>query len=290
MKIAGFSFIRNAIKYDYPVVESIKSILPLVHEFVIAVGNSEDDTMSLISNIGDPKIRIIPTVWDESLREGGQVLAEETNKAFASISSDIDWAFYLQGDEVVPESSHSQIRAAMKQYLNDSHVDGLLFKYLHFYGSYDYYADASNWYNREIRIVRNDPSIHSYRDAQGFRKGNDEKLRVKEIDAWVYHYGWVRDPRSMQRKVEDFNKLYHPDEWVDRHVLKADSFDYHKDVSSLQRFTGIHPAVMQPRIKDLNWTFDYDISYNRMTLKDRFKRFVYKYFGLDFNYRNYIKL
>jgi len=290
VKVAGFSFIRNAIKYDYPVVEAIRSVLPLCDEFVIALGDSEDDTLSLISSIGDSKIRIVHTVWDGSLREGGQVLAEETNKAFAAISPDVDWAFYVQGDEVIPESSHPAIRAAMTRYLSDLHVDGLLFKYLHFYGSYDYFADASNWYNREIRIIRNDPSIYSYKDAQGFRKGSDEKLRVKEIDAWVYHYGWVRDPRSMQRKVEDFNKLYHPDEWVERHVLKADTFDYHRDVSSLQRFPGPHPKVMQARIKSLNWTFDYDISYNRMTWKDRFKRLAFNYFGLDFNYKNYIKI
>ncbi len=103
MKVSGFSFIRNAIQYDYPIVEAIQSILPLCDEFVIAVGRSEDQTLSLIQSIQSDKIRIIETVWDDSLREGGRVLAVETDKALAAIAPDSDWAFYIQGDEVVHE-------------------------------------------------------------------------------------------------------------------------------------------------------------------------------------------
>jgi len=67
MKISGFSFVRNGIKLYYPVVESIKSILPIVDEFVIAVGKGDDDdtTREQIAAIGDPKIKIIDTVWEE---------------------------------------------------------------------------------------------------------------------------------------------------------------------------------------------------------------------------------
>ena len=49
MKVCGFSFIRNAVKYDYPIVESIRSILPICDKFVVAVGNSEDNTLQLIA-------------------------------------------------------------------------------------------------------------------------------------------------------------------------------------------------------------------------------------------------
>lgn len=168
MKVSGFSFIKNAIKYDYPIVEAITSILPICDEFVVAVGKSEDDTLSLIQSIDPHKIRIIETEWDESLREGGRVLAVETDKAFKAISKDSDWAFYIQGDEVMHEKYLPVVKNAMEKFNNDSSVDGLLFNYLHFYGSYDYVGSADNWYPHEIRVIKNNPSIYSYKDAQGF--------------------------------------------------------------------------------------------------------------------------
>ncbi|HOG19509.1 MAG TPA: hypothetical protein PKW37_03600, partial [Salinivirgaceae bacterium] len=146
MKVTGFTFIRNAVKYDYPVVEAIKSILPICDNFVVAVGKSEDSTLDLIRSIDATKIKIIETVWDDSLREGGKVLADETNKAFAAIDTDTDWAFYIQGDEVVHEKYLDTIKSAMSKYKDNPKVDGLLFKYKHFYGSYDYVGSSLKWY------------------------------------------------------------------------------------------------------------------------------------------------
>lgn len=287
MKVTGFTFIRNAIKYDYPVVEAIRSILPVCDDFVIAVGKSEDGTLDMIKSIDPQKIRVIETEWDDSLRTGGRVLAEETNKAFRAIDESADWCFYIQGDEIVHEQYLDTIREGMLRWKDDQRVDGLLFKYLHFYGSYDYVGTSSRWYPHEIRIVRNNKSIYSYRDAQGFRKGNDEKLNVKLLDAYVYHYGWVKDPRAMQRKQEIFHKLWHDDEWVEKNVAKADEFDYAAHIDAVQKFIGTHPAVMQERIRNSNWTFDYDISFNRTSLKERFKAFAEKKLGIKMSYRNY---
>ena len=132
MHVTGFTFIRNAVRFDYPIVEAITSILPLCDDFVVAVGNSEDDTLGLIKAIDSPKIRIIETVWDESLREGGRVLAVETDKAFQAISDQSDWCFYIQGDEVVHEKYHEIIYAEMKKWKDTPEVDGLLFNYRHF--------------------------------------------------------------------------------------------------------------------------------------------------------------
>lgn len=287
MKVTGFTFIRNAIKYDYPVGEAIRSILPVCDDFVIAVGKSEDGTLAMIQSIDPAKIRIIETEWDDSLRTGGRVLAEETNKAFRAIGDDADWCFYIQGDEIVHEQYLDTIKEGMLRWKDDKQVDGLLFKYLHFYGSYDYVGTSSRWYPREIRIVRNDKSIYSYRDAQGFRKGNDEKLNVKLLDAWVYHYGWVKDPRAMQRKQEIFHKLWHDDEWVEKNVAKAEAFDYAAHIDAVEKFRGTHPAVMQERIRNSNWKFDYDISFNRTSLKERFKKIAEKKLGIKMSYRNY---
>ena len=289
MKVSGFTVIRNAIKYDYPIVEAIQSILPLCDEVIVAVGNSDDDTLQLIQNI-DPKIRIIETIWDDTLREGGRVLAVETDKAFAAISNDSDWAFYIQGDEVIHEKYHSNILAAMQKYKDDLKVEGLLFNYKHFYGSYDYVGSSLSWYLDEIRIVRNRNDIFSYRDAQGFRKFPNEKLNAKKIDAFVYHYGWVKAPEIMQKKQETFHKMWHDDSWVEDNVVKAVEFDYQSNIDQLTVFSETHPLVMQKRILNKNWKFEYDISFNKIKLKDRFKNILRKYFNIDIRYKNYRKI
>ncbi len=287
MKVTGFSFVRNAIKFDYPIIEAINSVLPLCDEFIIAVGSSDDETLNLIKGINSDKIKIIETVWDDTLRVGGRVLAVETDKAMAAISKDSDWAFYIQGDEVVHEKYHQNILNAMKEFKDKEEVDGLLFKYKHFFGSYDYYADAPRWYRREIRIVRPRKNIYSYKDAQGFRKDDNKVLNVKLIDAYVFHYGWVKRPETMQQKQENFHKLWHDDAWIDKNIQKKEEFDY-SVISSLSVFEETHPKVMQKRIEKLNWKFDYDISYKKYSLKEKFKLFVEKYTGYRIGeYRNY---
>lgn len=267
MKVSGFTFIRNAIKYDYPIVEAISSILPICDELVVAVGNSGDETRKLIENINSPKIKIIDTVWDDSLREGGKVLAVETDKAFKEISSDSDWAIYIQGDEVLHEKFLDPLKQAMLHWIDNPEVEGLLLDYLHFYGSYDFVGDSRRWYRKEVRIVRNDPEIKSYRDAQGFRK-NNRPLKVKPVKATMYHYGWVKPPEAQQAKQETFNKLWHDDEWVEKKVPKVESFDY-TNIDSLVHFKDTHPQVMKERIKALNWDFTFDPSKKRLPIKSR---------------------
>lgn len=287
MKVAGFSFIRNAVKYDYPVVESIRSILPLCDRFYLAVGNSDDGTEELVRSIGSDKIVIIPTIWDDSLREGGRVLAVETDKAFQAIPEEFDWAFYIQGDEVLHEDGIETCRAAMLQYLDVPSIQGFVFRYRHFYGSYDFVGSSGAWYRNEVRIIRNDKRIFSWRDAQGFRMEGDKKLHVRPLDVWIHHYGWVKPPEAMQRKQESFNKLWHDDAWVEQHVAKAEEFDY-SSIDALERFTGTHPQVMLPRIKAMNWQFEYDPSFNTQSFKDRCRDWLEKTFGVrPFEYRNY---
>lgn len=286
MKVSGFSFIKNAIQYDYPIEEAIRSILPICDDFYIAVGKSDDKTLELIKKI-DPKIIIVETEWDDSLREGGKVLAVETDKAFKAIPNDSDWCFYIQGDEIVHEKYLETIKAAMEKWKEDDNVDGLLFNYLHFFGSYDYIATAPNWYRKEIRIIRNKKSFYSYKDAQGFRKDRNKKLQVKSIDAWIYHYGWVKHPKIQGSKHKNFQKKYYDKEWNEQNLYKADEFNY-DFIDSLEKFSGSHPQVIQERIKKINWKFDYNMSYNKMSLKNRVKSWFDKHFGfIPGEYKNY---
>lgn len=254
MKVSGFTFIRNAVKNDYPIVQAITSILPLCDEFIVVAGNSDDDTRKLIEDIDSPKIKIIDSVWDDSLKAGGQVFAVETDKAFAAISPDSDWAFYIQGDELVHEKYHPLIRQEMELNLNKANIEGLLFKYIHFYGSYDYLGDSRRWYRREIRLVKNIKGIQSYRDAQGFRL-NGRKIQVKLIDAYVYHYGWAKPPQGLNNKIRNFNTFYHDEQWMEQHMPQTYEFDY-SNADRLVKFTGTHPLVMQKRIQTIGWKID----------------------------------
>jgi glycosyltransferase involved in cell wall biosynthesis len=279
MFVSGFTFVRNAIKFDYPIVEAITSILPVCDEVIVAVGNSDDDTLGLIKSIDSNKIKIIETVWDDSLREGGKVLAVETNKALAAVSPDADWCFYIQGDEVVHEQYLPAIRQAMQDNLDDSKVEGLLFKYQHFYGSYQYVADSQKWYRQEIRIIRNQATITSYRDAQGFRTIDDKKLNIKWIEAYIYHYGWVKSPEIQKEKMKSSINFWATDEEaasVKKHY--EENFDY-AGIDSLTTFTGTHPAVMQARLERVNWQFDFDIREKKLSFKNRVRAFVEKLTG-----------
>jgi len=286
MKVSGFTIVRNAIKFDYPIVEAITSFLFICDEVIVAVGKSDDHTLDLIKSIDSEKIKIVETVWNDTLREGGYVLADETNKAFAAISPDSDWAFYIQGDEVIHEKDLPAIKAAMLQYKDDKAVEGLLFNYNHFYGSYDFVGDTRQWYRKEIRIVRNDKNISSYRDAQGFRK-NGNKLNVKAIDASIFHYGWVKPPEAQQAKQQTFHKLWHTDEWMKQNIPDVDQFDY-DTIDSLAYFTGTHPRVMQNRINRMNWKFSFDPTQKKVSFKVKLLLFVEKKMGWKIGeYKNY---
>ena len=287
MKVTGFTIIRNAIKYDYPVVEAIMSILPICDEFIVAVGNNEDDTMQLIKSIKSPKIRIIESVWDDALREGGHVLAIETNKAFDAISADTDWCFYIQSDECVHEKYLASIKKAMQKYKDYKKVDGLLLNYTHFYGSYNYVGNSRRWYRKEIRIVKNNKAIRSYKDAQGFRKVDNSKLNVKLIPAEIYHYGWVKPPKAQQAKQENFHKMWHDDAWMDRNIAKVEEFDY-SQIDSLVEFKKSHPQVIQERIKSANWHFKFDKSQIKLSTKNKVLLFIENTFGWKIGeYKNY---
>lgn len=288
MKVCGFTFIRNAEKFDFPIVEAITSVLTICDHFVVAVGNSGDNTRQIIEKIAPEKIAIIDTVWDENLKNGGVVYAVETDKAFDAIPENYDWCFYIQGDEVVHEKYLSVIQKAMQENVDKKKVEGLLFGYKHFYGTFDYVGDSRKWYRNEIRVIRNDKNIRSYRDAQGFRK-NCQKLKVIQIEADIYHYGWVRQPKFMQEKLDSVKQFYDGiSEEEAKKITAAQEFNYSSNYDALAKFNGTHPKVMQGRIKRLNWQIEVNLKKISMKLKYRILYKIEKLFGVRlFEYRNY---
>lgn len=290
MKVTGFTIIRNAIKYDYPVLEAIQSILPICDEFIVGLGNSDDETKKLIQSIQSDKIRIIDSVWDDSKREGGLVLSIETNKVFDAIGMDSDWCFYIQSDECVHEKDLQIIKDAMLRYKDDKKVQGLLFDYKHFYGHYNYVGLGRRWYNKEIRVIRNDKDIRSYKDAQGFRTVHNEKLNVKKFNAFIYHYGWVKSPKAQQAKQENFHKMWHDDEWMKKNITAVEEFDY-SNIDFLEEFKGTHPAVYKQRVANSNWKFAYDKRKIKISFKNRLLYFIENVFGWRIGEnRNYVIL
>jgi hypothetical protein len=263
MKISGFSFVRNGVKLYYPVAESIRSILPICDEFVVAVGrgDGDDTTRDVIEAIGDPKVKIIDTVWDEAHYDRGIVNAIQTDIAKQACTG--DWLFYLQADEVVHEKHLPAIEARCRELLERREVEGLLFSYKHFWGDYRHFHGGHGWYPCEIRIIRNLPGIHSYESAQSFRyfdpyehprqKGGTRKLRVARVDAEIYHYGWVRPPRLMQVKRRALDTVHWGRKRAADYYEKAPKvFDY-GPLDRLAVFEGTHPAVMKDMIAAMDW-------------------------------------
>ncbi len=257
--------VKNATKLYYPIRESIESILPICDEFVIALGDCDEDdsTRKEIEAINSPKVKIIDTVWDLKKYPNGTENAHQTDIAKEACSG--DWLFYVQADEVVHEKYLPVIKKRCEELLNDEDVEGLLFNYRHFWGDYDHYHVAHGWYPKEIRIVRNLPEIHSWESAQSFRKipGFDYvnyrqqqgtfKLRVAEVDAYIYHYGWVRPPRYMQTKKKALDTIHKGAEKADSIYDKLEAeFDY-GPLRLAKKFDGTHPEVMKRWIDAFDW-------------------------------------
>lgn len=287
MKVSGFAIARNVVKADYPIGEALKSIAPLCDEIVVAVGNSDDNTRDYILGLGLKQLKIIDTIWDDELREGGRVLADETNKALAATNPQSDWCFYIQADECIHEDDIERISTSMNEYVNNESVDALLFDYRHFYGSYDYIGDSRKWYRKEIRIIRQGRGIKSWKDAQGFRSKNNEKLRVVSTWARIFHYGWVKHPKHQQIKQKQFHRLWHDDSKLEKMVTNKEEFDY-STIDSLQKFQETHPQLMRKRINAQNWKFDFDPSRKNFTLKTWFLYYFEKITGIRMGeYKNY---
>jgi len=265
MKISGFTFTKNATKLYYPVKASIECLLPLVDEFIIVLGDCDenDDTEQEILSIGSNKIKIIRSVWDLEKYPNGMEYAHQTDIAKEACTG--DWLFYIQSDEVVHEKYLPIIKENCEKYLKETEVEGFLFRYKHFWGDYDHYLVSHAWYPREIRIIRNDPEIHSWRDAQSFRrmrgfdgldynkKENTFKLNVIEIDAYIFHYGFVRPPQIMQKKRKNHNTNYSGSASTEQMFKEeGESFDY-GDLSKIKIYNETHPLVMKKFIERFDW-------------------------------------
>lgn len=288
MKISGFTFLRNGDRLGYPFVESIRSVLPLVDEFIVALGPSEDDTEKMLRGIGDAKVRIIATQWNERMRSdysiGGFVYGQQ--KSIALFNCTGDWAFYLEGDELVHEDDLPKIRAAMEQYLNDHAVEALVFDYLHFYGNANTYAWSPRWYRTAPRILRNTIPAWAPKGLFFTVLDTGKKTRYPRAahsGATIYHYGWVRSEEQLQLKKATISKLGR---------FQPDAPNSYADVDpvTLRPFTGTHPRVVQHWLPPANGVFQAspDHVLTRRERKHRLMLRLERWFGFTFNKKHYV--
>ena len=255
MRISGFSIARRAIDLGYPIQESLRSMLPLVDELIVNVGDADDGTWEAVQDIGDPKISAFRSTWDLA-QPSALTLSEETNKALARCRG--EWAIYLQADEVLHEAELPKLHEAMRRYRHTK-AETISLCYYHFYRTYSTYQDdPRGWYRRATRVVRTGIGIESVGDGCAFKVRRGENLdypRRKDIGVRVYHYGWVRDPDVLLRKQRNLERLYHSTAWLEQHGLSEDfdPRDLLENTRDLRVFTGAHPAVMHERIAAADW-------------------------------------
>ncbi len=276
MKISGYSYIRNGLQFDYPFLQSLQSVLPVVDEFIMVVGDSSDGTREAIENLKSDKIKIVDSVWDMSVRKGGKLFAQQSNLGLDAVSG--NWVIHIQADEIIHEDDILKLKKHIIHYDKDSRVEGLLFPFLNFRGDYQHIHTGRDAHRFEIRAFRFNKLIRAYKDSQGFRKYSSlkayeegeagRKLKVVKIDVPIYHYSYVRPPKKMKQKSEFFSRFWDDDETVKRKFEGVEEFEFN-EVDKLELFHGSHPKCMEPYINKKDWDFKYDPLKAKTSLRHR---------------------
>lgn len=286
MRVSGFTFLRNGTLLGYPYIESLKSLLMVCDEIVVAVGNSDDDTLEQVQAIGDARIRVIETTWNENMRDRGYVYAQQ--KMIAQFNCTGDWAFYLEGDEIIHEDDAPKIRAALEKHLDDPKIEALAFDYHHFYGCPSLVAQSPGWYRRAPRVIRN--SIRSWAPDGLFWVVMDKNKRGRYPRAAlagcaIYHYGHVR---SAEKMYEKYNRSAH---YWNHKPSVGGKHDYSQiDANILKPFDGSHPAIIQPWLQDMaEQTFTPDPAHELTKREKRHRRLMLleKWLGRDLTKKHF---
>ena len=245
-RLSGFSIAKNAGIYDYPIETALESILPMCDDVVVNVGRSDDDTLQRVLSMDDPRIRVIESEWPPDEGSRTLLLSAETNRALEACAN--DWALYIQADEVIHEDDYPLIGEALARAADDHRVEGLVFEYLHFYGSPDWVLDGRAAYRQEVRVVRRGTGIRSGSGAQGF--GVDgRRPRAILTGARVFHYGYAKSSRALLEKSKLWARYY------DRDPSEYTGYEFERP-RELRRYDGDHPAVARAWIDSREWPYD----------------------------------
>ena len=284
--LSGFTLVRNAVKLDFSIVPAIRSLLEVCDEVVVNVGKSEDETRDLVASVKDPRVRILDTEWDFTKKN--IMLSIETQRAMDACRG--SWGIYIQADEVLHERGAHILKEKAAEWDGDRRVEGLLVKYLHFYGGFDQIATSRRWYRREVRCIRLGKDIRPYQGAQGFRVGPEyRKIQARVTDAEMFHYGWARPAKAIKEKLE-ISKTIYP--WGGNRFDKEQARGFLEWIPLLKPFTGTHPAAAREWIAER--AVDPDRVIGPMKLKPEHVRFylsdwIERLTGARvFEFRNYV--
>ena len=291
MRIEGFTYVRNGFKMGYPFLPSINSVLPIVDQLFVVVGDSEDGTREAIENLKNDKIVIVDSIWEEEKRVNGEIFKDQANMGLQRITG--DWAIHIQADEVLSETDGEKLINYIHRADELEEVDGLLFPFYHFWGDYQHIRQTRRTHAFEIRAFKNRRNVRSYRDSQGFRIFNPQdsedkgaKLKVLKTNIPIYHYAYTRNPKLMNKKSNYFHRFWHSNDWLANNTKETD-FDYN-EVDRLESYKGSHPLYMEDVIKQKDWEFVYDPSKTNMRYKDRILNGFEQHFNHRlFEYKNY---
>lgn len=260
--------VSNPIIYDFPFVECVKSVLPIADEVVIINGDKEffwyeeenysnknnaevDYLLSKYIVDSIDKFKIFHLPWQEHFRKNMESLA----KSAAISQATSDYVLLLDVDEIIHENDYNKIKQCLEM-----DKDAYSFRTIHFYRDYNHHKipNAENyWYNHRPKLFKNFKGIW---DGYQSWVDKDKELHTEytaDLITWdykpvhsfsvktsisIYHYGYVRDKSKMLVKSNNIEKRYHPD--------YSNKLEWDWDMDNTTLFEGIHPQVMESRIKN----------------------------------------
>jgi hypothetical protein len=261
MKISACTIIKNATKFSYPIIESINSLLPFTDEYIINIGNSEDDTKELlIKEFGNnSKVIMFDSIW-EGKEQGMAFFRNQTNLSLKKCKK--DWIFYLQGDEAVHEDDMKKLKYEL-EIAEKNNKKAIMFNFLHFEKDYRHtkkgYSEGFDAYEEEIRIIKNNEGIFSHGDAMGFAYQNyDLKALpqfIHKVDFNIYHYGYVKEEETMLEKKLYLKEFYFSDpsftneqRQIENGKIRSKNGKYIFS-KQVNEFNGTHPSSMKNKIE-----------------------------------------
>ncbi len=247
LKISACTLIKNAKLYEYPIIESITSLLPYVDEYIVNCGSQEDLDLVLSHFLSDSKVKPFLSEW-EGKDQGMAFFRNQTNKSIALAQG--DWIVYCQSDEIIHEKDGERLKDIIK-YADDRSCDAIAVNFIHFCKDYFHifktYSEGFDMYEKQVRIIKNNGLIKSVGDACGFIGFNN----VFFSDLVWYHVGYVKDAKTMLIKKQDLKEFYFADPAFDENLriiengkIRSDSEGNYKFTRQTNPYNGPWPAVL----------------------------------------------
>ncbi len=281
--LAGFSYIYNAIDFDIPFVESIKSVIDAVDQFVLTECYSKDNTWEVCLQLRDEypdKIKLLRHKWVTHYSE----ISTLANWTMTHIAENIKYCIQLQSDEVAHEKDLDLLRR-LPNLMHLNNKTAAMWQYHHFIGNPETVFPFC--YSELVRVVKRGENWEVIGDGVQFNKyGNlvpaDEVLKT---DIEIFHYGKMKDPKKGFKKEVDFQNLFKDIGFPDPKMKEMQErlgeeycdyvylFESNVVDNKIKEFKGTHPKVMQDylqKFKDSGYAQFISKIKNNLTLINKF--------------------